>query len=59
MIARGISRGLPGMMDEARAAGLDPLADALDVARLEAELGAGDRWPVMVVDCNAKSPAFR
>ena len=36
-VARGISRSLPSMIDAARAAGLDSLADALKVARVEAE----------------------
>ena len=40
-VARGISRSLPHMIDEARAAGLDRLADALEVARVEAETVVG------------------
>ena len=49
-VARGISRSLPHMIDEARAAGLARLADALEVARLEAELAVGDRWRGIVVE---------
>ena len=47
-VARGISRSLPHMIDEARAAGLDRLADALEVARAEAETVVGR--PGMVVE---------
>jgi hypothetical protein len=47
-VARWISRSLPKMIDEARAAGLDRLADALEVARTEAETAVGR--PGMVVE---------
>ncbi|RYC31377.1 hypothetical protein D3273_13385 [Lichenibacterium minor] len=47
-VSRWISRSLPHMIDEARAAGLDRLADALEVARAEAETVVGQ--PGMVVE---------
>ena len=40
-VSRWISRSLPHMIDEARAAGLDRLADALEAARVEAETAVG------------------
>ena len=49
-VARGISRSLPSMIDEARAAGLDKLADALEVARVEAERAMVEGRPGIVVE---------
>ena len=42
-VARGISRALQNLMDGARDAGLNSLADALEVARVEAERDAGSQ----------------
>lgn len=40
-VATFVSRALPALIDAARGEGLDALADALEIARRQAEVSAG------------------